>query len=244
MYYFSPLYHAARLVYFAPIGAAFLFLKENKRLAAFLILLPMLLVWGMWKGFAAALGMPEEASGLDTVIIAFLTGITVVWLLGERIGNRHRFLTFLSACGILLGCCALMLFEIAASEYVKQILLVGVIGAGVMLSGFIVGGFLCRQRFGPVRFSVCFGAGVAAAILVVFSSVFVIQIGTYFSVDLLWMFLVMALIYTAIGYIGLLPFVVLLLVNGFWRRRFAAVMGIGRDPETSHKVSASGPVSA
>lgn len=227
-YYFNPLYHASGFVYFVPVAAAFLFLKENRRPKAFLILAPMLLVMGMWRGFSGVMHFPEEAvSMLNSVVMALLAGLSVVWLLGERIGHRHRLATTFLAGGIMLGCCALMLVEIFSSDYVFQIAFFGVISAAVILSGFLVGGFLSRKRFGPVRFLLWFGVGILSATFVLFFVYYAILTFSYFSADLFWMLLGVMLTYAAIYWVGVLPFLVLFFVNDFWRQRFTAVMGLG-----------------
>lgn len=226
-YYFNPLYHASGFAYFVPVAAAFLFLKENRRPRAFLILAPMLLVMGMWRGFAGVMHFPEEAvSLLNSVVMALLAGFCVVWLLGERIGHRHRLVTALLAGGIMLGCCALMLVDISSLEYV-QIVFFGVVSAAVIQSGFIVGAFLSRRRFGPVRFLLGFGAGILSAIFVLFFVYYTILIPySLFSADLFWMLLVVMLVYAAIYWVGVLPFLILFFVSDFWRQRFAAVTGL------------------
>jgi hypothetical protein len=225
-YYFNPLYHASGFAYFVPVAAAFLFLKENRRPRAFLILAPMLLVMGMWRGFAGLMYYPEEmVSLLNSVVMALLAGFCVVWLLGERIGHRHRLVTALLAGGIMLGCCALMLVD---SAYVFQIVFFGVVSAAVIQSGFIVGAFLSRRRFGPVRFLLGFGVGILSATFVLFFVYYTILMFPYsfFSADLFWMLLVVMLVYAAIYWVGVLPFLILFFVSDFWRQRFAAVTGL------------------
>jgi hypothetical protein len=227
-YHFSPLYHAAGLIYLTPIALAFGLLKENKKGSALLILLPLVLVWGIWRGFAAAMGIPDESmSLLSAIVIALLTGFTAVWLLGERIGHRHRFITFLLAAVVMLLCNALMLVEIETPRYRLQIALFEAVSLLVLLGGFVFGGVLCRKRFGAVRFVLGTGCGILLTTLLVLGVIVAAQMYNHFSLDMLLMVLVQILIFALAYNVVVLPFLVLFFVNDFWRRRFAAVMGMG-----------------
>lgn len=226
-YHFSRMYHVAGLVYGVPILLAFMALRENKTPAAFLILLPMLLVWGGWKAFSALMQMSGESVLMGTVVISILTGFTTVWLLGERVGNRHRAATFFGAAGILLASCALMLVEIGTPAYRLQIGLVVAFYLLILLVGFVIAGFLSRKQFGPVRFSLWLALGVLLATSCVFGILLTIQMFMYFSVYLLWIYVIVVSFSTAVLWGGMLPFLVLFFVNDFWRHRFSAVMGLG-----------------
>ena len=227
-YHFSPLYHAAGLIYLVPIALAYGLLRENKKGAALLILLPMLLVWGIWRGFAAVMGIPDEAmSLLGSIVIALATGFTTVWLLGERIGNRHRFMTFLLAAAVMLGCFALMLAEIETPMYRIQAGVFGAFSVLILLGGFVFAGALCRNRFGPVRFAVRMALGLlicVTLILGVYLTILIFQHDMWGQTIFLFF---MILMYAGVYWIITLPFLVLFFVNGFWRQRFAAVMGMG-----------------
>jgi hypothetical protein len=227
-YHFSPLYHAAGLIYLVPIALALGLLKENKKGSALLILLPLLLVWGIWRGFASAMGIPDEAVSLPSaIVISLLTGFTAVWLLGERIGNRHRCVTFLLAVAVMLGCCALMLVEFETPMYRIQAGIVGAISVLILLGGFVFAGVLCRNHFGPVRFVLWMALGLLVCVILILGLYLMILIFQYDMWGQIIFLFFMILIYAGVFWIIVLPFLVLFFVNDFWRRRFAAVMGMG-----------------
>jgi hypothetical protein len=223
-FHFSPFYHIAGCIYLLPVVIAFL-LRENRTRAALLILLPMLLVWGAWRGFAAAVGIPDEAMTLfSAIVISLLCGFGTVWLLAERIGNRHRFTAFLLAGVTMLLCMALMAAEIQTPRYRMQLALLAVMCVLILLGGFVFAGVLSRKKFGPVRFSVWLGLGLLLTSFLVLGSVTAVQVYRYFELRLLWIIGVQILIITLVFFLLMLPFLVLFFVNGFWRQRFAAIM--------------------
>lgn len=224
-YHFSPVYHAAGLIYLAPVALAFGLLKENKKGSALLILLPLLLVWGVWRGFIAAVNIPEESMTLfSAIVISLLCGFVTVWLFGERIGNRHRFAAFLLAGVTMLLCMALMAAEVETPQYRMQLALIAAISVLILLGGFVFAGVLCRKKFGPVRFSAWLGAGFLLASFLILGSVVAVQVYRYFELRHLWIIVVQILIFAVVFFLITLPFLVLFFVNDFWRRRFAAIM--------------------
>ena len=89
------------------------------------------------------------------------------------------------------------------------------------------GGVLCRKRFGAVRFVLGTGCGILLTTLLVLGVIVAAQMYNHFSLDMLLMVLVQILIFALAYNVVVLPFLVLFFVNDFWRRRFAAVMGMG-----------------
>lgn len=99
---------------------------------------------------------------------------------------------------------------------------------GILLVSFTLAGFMCRRKFGPVRFCIWMGVWVLLTTIGFFAVFGIIQSVMYgMSMSMMIMqILMVALIYGGILVIGLLPFEILWFKNAFWRKRFDAVFGL------------------
>ena len=89
-------YNTPGLLLWIIVAMAIVLIKGNHKPAAFLILIPVLIVSLLWTIFKKAMSFgPTEMILLDMLFNSFVAGITVLWLLGEKISNRYRFATFL-----------------------------------------------------------------------------------------------------------------------------------------------------
>ncbi len=224
VYYFSPLYHVAGLIYLVPVALAFMLLRENKTAAAYWILLPAVLLWLALRGLSALMG---DAAMMNMFMLALLSGFVTVLLLGERIGHRHRLVTFLLAGLILMGCIMLAQAGIGGLSGFGPFVMLSLLSAAILLCGFSAAGFLCRRRCGGVKFSMLMILGLLVSTLVFFG-VYILFTALRYGMGREWLFFFFVVpIYAGLYWLFVQPFVVLFFVNDFWRRRFAAVMGFG-----------------
>ncbi len=229
MYHFNAFYHFAGFVYLVPVVLAFVLLRENRTLQAAKILLPALLLWLVWRVLVAMM-RPGGIGSADMCVVSLLCGFVTVWLLGERIGSRHRLATFLMAGVVLLGCMMLMQVEVESFGNLRSVYLFGLQSTLVLLGGFALAGYVCRRRFDAIRFSVMMIPGLAVSTFLVQGIYFLwmaIQSGIGRQIYFLMFYLIFLGIQAVAYWLFTLPFLVLLFTNRFWRQRFAAVMGMG-----------------
>ena len=93
---------------------------------------------------------------------------------------------------------------------------------------FPLAAFLCRKKFGPVRFSFWMAFCILLMTMGFFFVMVMVQacMYSYSLVDVLPQVLLASLIYAVVLIVGLLPFEILWFKNDFWRKRFEAVFRI------------------
>ena len=211
------------------LAAAFVLFKENRCAKALWILLPVVLFRLLWAGLAALMNIPSEVGTLFVSLIdSLLIGFVLNWLLAERIGNRNRFVTWLLALLLFALAYGVMLVNLGIGTEALQLSILIGLTVGILLVSFALAGFMCRKKFGPVRFSLWMAFGVLLTTTGFFMVVAFIQVivGHQSIMMILLQVLMVSLIYAGILIAGLLPFEILLFVNGFWRKRFEAVFGL------------------
>ncbi len=228
-YYWNPIYNVIGVLPWLLLAAAFIFFKENRCAKAMWMLLPVVLFRLLWAGFAALASVPSEASTLFVSIIdCLLIGFVLNWLLAERIGNRNRFVTWLLAWLLFALAFGVTLINLGfGMEAIQLSIFIG-LTVGILLLSLALAGFICRKKFGPVRFSVWTGVWILIFTGIFFTVVMLIQYAMY-DMPFTGMFLevmMVSLIYSGILIAGLLPFEILLFANAFWRKRFEAVFGL------------------
>ncbi len=169
---------------------------------------------------------------LNVMFTIMVLGFSMVWLLAERIGNRNRFVTFLLATLIYFGFLGVNLLSGGFGKDMIAIASLAAISIPAIIFAFIIATLNSPKPFNTARFIIYIGAALFSSLLIIFSAIMfifypifypsqnmpvktqitVVLIGSFFS----------SLIY----YAGLLPFLVMLFSNPFWRKRFEAVLGI------------------
>lgn len=228
-YYWNPIYNVIGLLPWLLIAGAFVLLKENRCAQALWILLPIVLFRLLWAALAALMHIPSEASSLFIALIdCLLIGFTLNWLLADHIGNRNRLITWLLALALFALVYGATLVSLGFGMEAIQISIFIGLTVGILLVSFALAGFMCRKKFGPVRFSLWTAFWVLLTTTGFFVVVAFIQVmvGHQSILEILLQVLMVSLIYAGILIAGLLPFEILLFVNGFWRKRFEAVFGL------------------
>ena len=228
-YYWNPLYNIFGVLPWLLLVAAFVLFKENRKLQALWILLPVILFRLLWAALSALMGIPSEASTMFIALVdCLLIGFVLNWLLAERIGNRNRFITWFLA-GLIFGLAfGATLVNLGFGKEAIQISIFIGLTVGILLVSFVLAGFMCRKKFGPMRFSIWMAVWVLFLTNGFFMVVAFIQIlMSHISFTTMFLqVLMVGFIYAGILIGGLLPFEILLFVNHFWRKRFEAVFGL------------------
>ena len=104
-----------------------------------------------------------------------------------------------------------------------------------MLLGFVLAGWRCRKRYGPVRFMLCLAIWMAAAclvcMLVFFPIAFMIEQAPVPIFAILRAAVVAGPILALCLYVINLPYMILALRSSFFRERFYACLNLKAMPE-------------
>lgn len=223
-------YGAPTLTLWLALIAAFVFIKANRNPQALLILVPLLIVNLLWLVFKKALHVGStEAEMFGMVFHSLVVGITVLWLLGNSLGNRNPLVTFLLAFAIvavlgLLGTVSYVGLEFSP-ETIGGPILLGML-ALAMLLGFALTAWRCRKRCSPAHFmlwlAVCTLA-VGAGGMLVFALIMGLIIG---DLPPLLRVLIVGLVCGLYVYAIELPYMILAFYSSFFRERFYACLGL------------------
>lgn len=229
LYRFSPLYHVQGLIPWLLLPLAFVALKENRTAQAVWILVPIALLVAVYWAVMAVLKLSSgDAVQMNMLFMVMVVGFSLVWLLGERIGNRNRFIAFLLATLVWFGCLGVNLLGVGVGKTMIAAASMAAILIPPIVLAFVVAALVCTKRFGRFRFIASMAGTLFASLLAVLSAVMLIfsmPAGRSLS-DRLVEVLLASFVISLVCFVGLLPFVVLLLVNSLWRRRLECVTGI------------------
>ncbi len=215
---------------------ALVLVKANRNRRAWLILIPVLAVNLFWIVFKMVLGFASSQTAmLEQMFVSLTVGISLLWLLGHKIGNRNRFVTFLLALVIMTlvnvdGSLSYLGFAILQNSPVDAIFLT--ILMQVMLPGLVLTGWKCRKRYSGVRFMLwlaVWNIGASIALLLVYFGVAMIFMSISGQLASMWMLLqvfVAGLVLGGFLYAVMFGYMILALRSGFFRERFYGCMGL------------------
>lgn len=202
--------------------------KGNRNPRAWLIFIPLVIVNLCWSIFTRFLGTGSISTAMFSVMFHSLAvGIAALWLLGHKIGNRNRFVTFLLALAIMAVAALAGVISYGMTDFSGQapaILMFLAVLAFTMLLAFVLTGWRCRNRYGNLRFMLwlalwCVVTCVAS--MFVFILIMFAAGGVPISIfALLLSFLAAGLIFGLCAYVILLPYMILAFRSSFFRQRF------------------------
>ena len=228
-YHFNPLYHAQGMIPWLLLPLAFVALRENRTPRAAWILAPIALLATVYLVVIRMMRVTSgSAAQLHVMFTIIVLGLSMVWLLAERIGHRNRFVTFLLASLIYFGFLGVSLLANGRSRDVTAIASLAAVSIPAILLALFLATPHCTKPFHGARFVAWVGVALFVALLVTFSVImFVFYRPSNRSIESLLRELLIASFFgSLIYYAGLLPFLVLLLANPFWRKRLEAVLGL------------------
>jgi hypothetical protein len=209
---------------------AFVTLKENRTAQAAWILAAVALLGMIYLAVMKILRVDSGSTvQLNLMFTIIVFGFSMIWLLAERIGNRNRFVTFLLAILVYFGFLGVSLLSAGFSKSLMAIVSLAAISIPAILFAFVIARLTCPKPFNATRFIITLGVALFGVSLILFSAAMLIlyqsqnlPMSTTWITELLSVSFFSSLIY----FVGLLPFLILLLSNPFWRKRFEAVLGI------------------
>ena len=231
-YNWKSYYGAPTLTLWLALIAAFVFNKANRNVQALFILVPLLIVNVLGLLFKKAMGFRSaDAEMLSMIFHSLTVGITVLWLSAPKLSNRNRLVTFVLALAVmavfgLLG--ARSYGRLRLSEKSGGVAVMVAMSASAILVGLALTAWQCRERYSRLRFLLylAFWSVIAslASALVVCLIVFAIERPGFPIVEALLQILVVGLVLGVCAYVIVLPYLILALVNPFFRQRFYACL--------------------
>ena len=233
-------YGAPTLTLWLALIAAFVFIKANRNPQALLILGPLLIANLLWLLFKSILVFNSADMEMFTLLFNSLAiGITVLWLLAHKLGDHHRFVTFLSAL-IIMGLPGLLgAVSYGMESSVETIAFVSVLAMLVFafLLGFVLASWRCRKRYGPARFMLWLGlwtVTTAIVLMVAFASVVLMIQGRVMRYDEVLLEILTIGLVCGLGiYLIDLPYMILAFCSSFFRERFYACLRLKSMPHIS-----------
>ncbi len=211
--------------------------------------MPLLIVNLLWLVFKKAMGFRStDAEMFGMVFNSLVVSITVLWLFAHKLGNRNRFVTFLLALALmavltLVGTVSYVGLEFSQQTVVAVILLA--MSALVMLLGFVLAGWQCRNRYSSLRFVLYLALWTVVTCLVItlviYSTVFIIQQAPVPISTILLVIPIVGLVLGACLYVIVFPYMILALRSAFFRERFYACLRLKSMPTAIVQADADRP---
>lgn len=232
-YYWNPLYHVVGLLPWLLVAGTFVLLKENRNGASLLIILPVVFAIGCWTIYCKTVTMSaSEESAYDVVFTSIIVGFTVFSLLSERFRKIHGFFICLILMGILLSIYishqALSLGFSRSPGLFWRVYYYFCATVLTVISSMVLSRLFCRRKLTFFRFLFIYTIG-----LLVFDAIVHAFMPLYYmmwSSSYYWMgwrqFFVFWLEFLLLCFVISIPYLIVLIFNPFWRKRFEAVMGI------------------
>lgn len=201
--------------------------------------MPLFIIHLLWYGLLKLLNVPSSTGfQMDTLITSYTIGLTVLWLLAHKIGNRNRLVTFFSAFGIVASLALVGLISYLGLEFSQQgisIFMVQIIMTCAILLGFVLASWRCRNRYSGLRFMVFFAFGTLATcfvgMLVFYFILLSIQGVSSVQFDTVLLLASTAgLVLGLFSYLINLPFMILGFINPFFRKRLHACLRLKSMP--------------
>jgi len=227
-------YHSIpNLTLWLVLAAALIFIKANRTPRILLILVPLLIVNILWYLLTQMMDFasPGDVEMFNMMFNSLVAGITFLWLFAPKLGRFNPWIAFFLAFALismffLLGSVSYLGF-VFSQEAVVALAILGV-AALAMLLGFVLAGWRCRKRYGPVRFMLWLAVWMVAAclvcILLFYTIVFFAQKAPIPITTILFVASVVGLVLGGCLYVINLPYMILALRSSFFRERFYACL--------------------
>ena len=234
--------------YYALPGLVFLVLavlplvlaKENLRLRAWAVLVPLLVILVFWNWMNILFGLSTSTSeNFGVMIIAIATAWTVFWSLAGRFQSHSKVLNFMAAAVVIL----VMMSAVFAANGMMQasglisMLIYQFVFSVAWLVSMILSARRCRKTYSPKRFMAwlfLWTMLIPAGLTFVFSIVSIL-IFSGASLSILPYFIIGMLISS--GMLGIflyllnIPFMLLAFNNSIYDERFRKTFGLPADKE-------------
>ena len=202
---------------------AFILPKENRNRKTLWLLLPMAIVQVFWQFIASLTISESDIVYINVLFNSLLVSFTVCWLLAGRLSRMNRIFAFFAS---------LLLFAlIGASEIVSvgdqifELYLAYCLLSAALVLGLVITRWIMQGKYRPIIFILCSFVSIAVLAFVTAIVLFVIECMEYSSDfgDFIE-FMVAGFVLGLVLFVGVLPYELLFVLNGFWKDRFRLLM--------------------
>ena len=215
------------------LAAAIILIKANRTARILLILVPLLIVNVLWFILSQMMGFSSsgDVEMFNMMFSSLVAGITFLWLFSPKLGKYNPWIAFFLAFALitmffLLGIVSYLGFVFSRETMV--ILPMLAVLALAMLLGFVLAGWRCRKRYGPVRFLLWLAVWMVvvclASMILFYVITFFIQKVSIPITRIVFMASIVGLILAIFLYVINLPYMILALGSSFFRERFYACL--------------------
>ena len=221
------------------LAAAIIFIKANRTPRILLILVPLMIVNVLWFLLTKMMNFNSSADVemFNMMFNTMAAWITFLWLFAPKLSRYNPwialFLNFaLIALFFSLGIVSYFGFGFPQDAVMALVILTML--ALSMLLGFILAGWRCRKRYGPIRFmlwlavwliAVCLSSMVVFCVIMCFVQEAPIQFFT-----MLLAVVVVGLVFALFLYLINLPYMILAMRSSFFRERFLTCLHLQTMP--------------
>ncbi len=228
------LYHSIpSLALWLILASAILLIKTNRTPRILLILVPLLIVNILYFLLTQIMDFRSstDIEMFNMMFNSLVAGITFLWLFADKLGRFNPWIAFFLALALitaffLVGIVSYLGFGFSQAAVVALVMLT--VSALAMLLGFILAGWRCQKRYGPVRFMLWLAIWMVficlASMLVFYAIACIIEQA---PVPISTILLIAATVGSVLGvclYVINLPYMILVLSNSFFRERFYACL--------------------
>ena len=232
-------YSTPSLALWVVLVGAIVLVKANRNPHALLILVPLLIANLLWLVFKKVLGFSSADTEMFSMVFnSLVVGITVLWLLGHKLSNRNRLVTFLLALVVLtvVGLVGAISYGMGFSQETAKVAIFLSVSAFTMLFAFVLAAWRCRRRYSSLRFMLCLPVWTIAVSIASFLGYVGIALvimsiagqapGNWSSMlfQVLVVGLVFGLVLGLCVYVINLPYMILAFYSPFFRERFFACL--------------------
>lgn len=231
------------------IGLLLILPKANRNWQAWLILIPLGLVMIVWEMPMRLLSMPSAGMEIVGVFIKSLAmALTAVWLLGNRLSDRHPISAIVLTLAIMAavgGLAYVGTFGLALTVDLVRLAVAYGICVTTLLLGMTLSPLSCRRLYAPKLFmfwlALWTGVGLVGSMLILAVVLMAVEPG---NPSIFQMFVVFVAVYSlAVGtilYLINLPFMILAFKSPFYRQRFQNVFRLKNESDWLRKGNAGG----
>jgi hypothetical protein len=213
---------------------ALVFVRENRNWRVLWVFLPLGIVSMMWLGFIECMDVgSRETEMFGGLCQSGAFCITILWLLGHKVGRGNRIVTFILALVAMsivgfVGIASYCGLELSGDMAVFVIVLA--LAMVTLVMGLVLAGWSCRRRFGGLRFCLWLLVWTLIAcimnILIVSAVMWVVAPPPVSVSEVLAQIGIFVLVLGLCVYSANLPYVLLGLASRFFRKRLYALAGV------------------
>jgi hypothetical protein len=227
-------YHLYRVAFWGLIVLPLVLFKDNRCLAAWAILIPMMAVFVVFRMIANLLSCsPTNTELLGTLVTSLTSAWAVIWLMAHWLSPQRWLLGFVLAF-IVMGATGLLAcvcnYGLPNDETIVSILIYHVLASLILLLSMALTGRFRRKAYLSASFVVWLLPWTVLSsilgMLVLMIGLGLFQGSPVFDVDILLEVLLVSSIGGVALYLLNLPFVLLAFRNFFYRNRLCAVFGL------------------